>query len=138
MRRMTLQQFFDNVSSAKQEALEEVWRNATSILNDIGLGHVEEAVENECRLSESAWSDLLAALDGVGKANLEEVMTEVFQDWIRSGTEIPDTPTPKGRAVDANRFLSWLDDQGVFASPFGKRRFLDDVREGSFPTPPPP
>ena len=67
---------------------------------------------------------------------LEEVVTEVFQDLILSVPETQDTPAPKGRAVDVNRFLSWLDDQDVFASPFGKRRFLDDIREGSFPTPP--
>lgn len=39
--------------------------------------------------------------------------------------------------MDANRFLSWLDDRDIFASPSGKRRFLDDVQGNASPSPPP-
>jgi hypothetical protein len=132
---MTLQQYINN--SADPDARDEVWNWTIETLTDLGLDHVHEAIEDECRFPESAWDDLFTALNNATAGNVREKMTEVFQDWIRHGPEIPDTPVPKGRAVDANRFLNWLDDQDVFASPSGKRRFLDDVRGDYPPTPPP-
>lgn len=131
---MTLQQYIDN--SAGPDARDEVWSWTTEALTDLGLDHVQATIENECRFPESAWDDLFTALDDAAAGNVGEVMTRVFQNWIRNGPEIPDTPAPKGRAIDANRFLNWLDDQDVFASPSGKRRFLDDVQGSSSPTPP--
>lgn len=133
---MTLQQFLDDVSSDERAALDAVWQWAAEALADADLAHVRETVEDECRLPASAWDELLAALDAADAADVPSTMTTVFQDWIRNGPEIEDPPTPKGRAVDANRFLSWLDDQNVFASPSGKRQFLDDVQEDTSPTPP--
>ena len=57
---MTLQQYLDD--APETEARDEVWEWAVEVLAQVGLSHVRETVENECRLPESAWDDLLAAL----------------------------------------------------------------------------
>lgn len=133
---MTLEEYFDTVSPSKRGEMEEVWQWAAAVLADADLDHVRQTIGNACRFPEEGWDDLLAILCDVEKANVPAAMTSVFQKWIRRGAEISDVPAPKGRAVDANRFLSWLDDQDVFASPAGKRRFLDDVQGDSGPIPP--
>lgn len=133
---MTLRQYLETHDPAEQKAKEEVWARAADILTGADLDHVRTTVENECRLPELAWEDLFAALDAATAANVPAAMTQVFQDRILHGPEIEETPAPKGRAVDANRFLKWLDDQGIFASPSAQRRFLDDVKSDSSPAPP--
>jgi len=133
---MTLEAYFDTVSPGERGEMKKIWQWATEVLADADLDHVPETIEEECRFPEKGWDDLLTALRDVERGNVPTAMTSVFQKWIRHGTEISDVPSPKGRAVDANRFLSWLDDQDVFASPAGKRRFLDDVQGDSDPIPP--
>jgi hypothetical protein len=133
---MTLQAYFDTVSPGKRGEMEEVWEWAAAVLADADLDHVREAVENECRFPDAGWDDLFSALDDAEEARVPAAMTAVFQEWIKHGAEISDLPAPQGRAIDANRFLSWLDDQNIFASPAGKRRFLDDVQGDSHPIPP--
>lgn len=131
---MTLDQYLSGLASPTEEEKRNVWDQVTTALVEEGLEHVRNNIESECRVSEEVWDDLFAALDDTEEESVRETLTEVFQNWIQHGPEISDTPRPKGRAVDANRFLNWLDDQNVFASPSGKRRFLDDVQSNSSST----
>lgn len=133
---MTLDQYLDDQSSPGRQERVEVWTRVTDALAEAGLNHVAETIEDECRFPEAAWNDLFTALDEAEVADVSKAMTQVFQGYVLEGPKIPDAPSPKGRAIDANRFLNWLDDQDVFASPFGKRRFLDDVQGDSSPAPP--
>lgn len=133
---MTLQQYLEQTVSAEQ-GKRDAWERTAIVLEDEDLSFVRENISIECRLHEDTWDAIFEALFGTPGDEVLVVLTETFQKQTLCGPQIPDTPEPKGRAVDANRFLRWLDDQEIFASPAAQRRYLDDVRTGVEPVVPP-
>lgn len=133
---MTLQQYLETHGAAEREAKEEVWTRTADILTKADLDHVRDNVENECRLPESAWNDLFSALGDAAAANVPTAMTEVFQDRALDGPKIPDTPAPKGRAIQRQDFSGLMEQTQAFTSADAREQFFNDRREGRSPTDP--
>lgn len=129
---MTLDEYFDTVSPGKRDEIEGVWQWAAEVLAEADLDYVREAVENECRLSVSAWDDLLSALNEAGDGHVHEVMTQVFRSWTLCGPKISEqAPTPKGRALSVSRFRSLMRKAGM--SPRRQDQIIEDVRNDFTP-----
>lgn len=130
---MTLNQYLENSPEADSKG--EVWEWTAEVLNDADLAYVRETVENECRLPECAWDDLLMALGEAEEERVPEVMTEVFRSKELCGPDIPEeAPIPKGRALSISRFRSLMRQAEV--SPDRREQIIEDVRSGFTPAVP--
>lgn len=119
---------------AEREAKEEVWTQTVDVLTDAGLNFVRTNIEEECRFPECAWEGFFAALTGASRTAMLETMTESFRDWILHGSEIEETPAPKGRALEVDRFRSLMRDAGLL--PSRREQIVSDVKNGFTPAVP--
>ncbi len=112
-----------------------VWEHMAVLLADENLDYIHANFEGELRLNEGVWAamfaplpELFAPLPTPSWAEVQVILTAVFQNHTLAGPVIADTPEPKGRALDTGRFMALLDEAGLPDD--GKTQLLNDIRAG--------
>lgn len=115
-----------------------LWGRVKTLAQDAGRQDVVDAFEIESRLPMTVWAAvwavLPAALANGAWEDVENAARGVFQSHTRKAPPVLGAPSPKGRAITADRLLDLMREAGLIGKPEDEEQFLSGLRTHVPPT----
>jgi hypothetical protein len=121
---MTLRDFLDACTGDEEVR----WNETAAMLLGEGRADVKDNFEKDHWLEAVVWQAVFLGLPQVSLVAFVGVASAVFQGHTLRGAPIAGTPQPKGRALEAGRFLQLAQAASLVATRAQAEQLLNDVR----------